>query len=191
MGRDKALLCHPRGGTWLEATLLLLAETGAPITLMTGHGEHRRIAEHLAPQLAVSLSVIAEPCPHEGPLLALGRLMTHYPDALLLLCPVDMPCLDQACLLQLLRAAVASPTSIHVADDGQRLQPLLGVYPATPGHRHSLTTTLDGGGRSLLRWLQRAGCSRVPLPPASVRNVNHPHELASLTHATSPQLAQA
>ncbi|MEO1002503.1 MAG: molybdenum cofactor guanylyltransferase [Cyanobacteria bacterium J06638_7] len=178
MGRDKALLAHPRGGTWLEATLLLLAELGAPITLLSGHGQHISLATRLAPGQALPLTAIREPLPHEGPLLALGRLMEAYPGARLLLCPVDMPALTLPCLQRLLEVSLAAPALVHVAHDGRRAQPLLGVYPASPGHRSSLAATLGAGGRALRLWLDLAGCIEVPLPASALRNVNRPGDLA-------------
>ncbi|HYP03315.1 MAG TPA: NTP transferase domain-containing protein, partial [Cyanobium sp.] len=60
MGRDKALLPHPGGGTWLEATLRLLAGLGAPITLLTHHGDHLEAAAALASALAVPLEGVEE-----------------------------------------------------------------------------------------------------------------------------------
>jgi len=47
MGRDKALLPHPAGGTWLEHGLRLLAELRAPITLLSRHDSHLQLARHL------------------------------------------------------------------------------------------------------------------------------------------------
>lgn len=191
MGVDKALLRHAGGGTWLEATLLLLAELGVPLTLLSGHAAHMDIAADLAPRLPVPLAAINEPLPHGGPLLALGRLMERYPDALLLLCPVDMPALDQNCLLRLLEVALAEPASIHVAHDGRRRQPLLGVYPASPEHRCSLAASLGAGNRALQGWLEQEGCIPVPLPAAALRNVNHPGELGGPEPPGSSPAAQA
>jgi len=95
MGRDKALLPHPNGGTWLEHTLRLLGELDAPITLLTRWSSHQALAEGLRlPQL----ETLSEPPPWEGPLLALHRLMEQHPNEQLLLCPVDMPNLNAATL---------------------------------------------------------------------------------------------
>jgi molybdopterin-guanine dinucleotide biosynthesis protein A len=178
MGRDKALLPHPRGGTWLEATLTLLAELGAPLTLLSGHRRHLELAERLGAVLRVSLTPIREAPPPEGPLRALQRLMDRYPDERLLLCPVDMPGLELACLQKLLAVALASPGRIHVAHDGRRCQPLLGLYPASVGHRRSITASVSAGERALQHWLEQVGHVTVPLPWGCVRNVNRPQELA-------------
>jgi molybdopterin-guanine dinucleotide biosynthesis protein A len=174
MGQDKALLPHPAGGSWLEHTLRLMAELEAPITLLSRWPQHQPLAEALQlPQL----ETIAEPPPWEGPLLALHRLMERYPDARLLLAPVDMPHLNSAALHTLLEAAAMAPERIHLAHDGARSQPLLGIYPSPAAIRSALATAINGGERRLLRWLDGHPCNAVPLPAAAIRNVNSPAEL--------------
>jgi molybdopterin-guanine dinucleotide biosynthesis protein A len=177
MGHDKALLPHPGGGSWLEATLRLLAPLEAPITLLTRHRGHLEAAATLAAALAVPLEGMEEPAPWEGPLLALQRLMECHPGERLLLCPVDMPWLEPATLQALVVAAAHRPQRCHAAHDGVRLQPLLGVYPGDLPHRASLEAFTAGGGRSLQRWLQEVGFTGVPLPASALRNANHPHDL--------------
>ena len=181
MGRDKALLPHPAGGCWLDHSLRQLAALGAPLTLLSGHDSHLSRASQLAASLAVPLELLHEPSPPQGPLIALGRLMHHYPNQLLLLCPVDMPALDLATLRQLLRAASyadsSQPSLIHVAHDGSQAQPLLGLYPADGRHRRSLEASLAAGERSLQRWLALVGSQAVPLPAGPLLNANRPGDL--------------
>jgi molybdopterin-guanine dinucleotide biosynthesis protein A len=181
MGRDKALLPHPAGGCWLDHSLRQLAALGAPLTLLSGHDSHLSRASQLAASLAVHLELLHEPSPPQGPLIALGRLMRHHPNQLLLLCPVDMPALDLATLRQLL-LAVSSADSIqssliHVAHDGSQAQPLLGLYPADGRHRRSLEASLAAGERSLQRWLAVVGSRAVPLPAGPLLNANRPGDL--------------
>jgi molybdopterin-guanine dinucleotide biosynthesis protein A len=179
MGRDKALLPHPGGGTWLEASLRLLAGLGVPLTLLTRHRNHLEAATTLAAALEVTLEAVEEGGPWEGPLLALQRLMERHPGQRLLLCPVDMPWLEPATLQALVAAAALRPERIHAAHDGVRLQPLLGIYPADPPHRAALAAFTASGGRSLQRWLQDVGFTAVPLPASALRNANHPHDLTT------------
>jgi molybdopterin-guanine dinucleotide biosynthesis protein A len=174
MGQDKALLPHPAGGTWLEHTLRLLAELEAPITLLSRWPQHQALAEAL--QLP-HLEALAEPPPWEGPLLALHRLMERYPDERLLLAPVDMPHLNTAALHNLLDAAAKAPLRIHLAHDGERRQPLLGIYPSPASIRSTLAAAISNGERRLLRWLDSQPCNPVPLPAGAIRNVNSPAEL--------------
>jgi molybdopterin-guanine dinucleotide biosynthesis protein A len=183
MGRDKALLPHPNGGTWLEHTLRLLAELDAPITLLTRWSSHQALAEGLQlPQL----ETLSEPPPWEGPLLALHRLMEQHPNEQLLLCPVDMPNLNAATLIELRNAAVSAPQRIHVAHDGERRQPLLGIYPSESAMRAALLVTIASGERRLQRWLETQPTSDVALEAQTIRNVNHPE---GLSHA--PEQARA
>ena len=180
MGRDKALLPHPEGGTWLERTLLLLAQLQAPITLLSRHPAHLELADGLnssgrdttKPGNSFSITALAEPPPWEGPLLALHRLMEQHPEQILLLCPVDMPDLSLGALQALL--AAADPTRLQLAHDGERLQPLLGLYPSSAPIRAHLAAAVERGERRLQSWLVELPWQAVPLNPRAIRNVNRP-----------------
>jgi molybdopterin-guanine dinucleotide biosynthesis protein A len=191
MGRDKALLPHPQGGCWLERTLALLGELELPITLLSRHQEHRVRAEALAARRGLAIAAIEEPPPWEGPLRALERLMALYPDQRLLLCPVDLPYLTRAALDALLAAAEAAPPGapgLLLAHDGERLQPLLGVYPSDAALHRDLAACLGRGERGLQRWLARHPHRTVQLEAGALRNVNHPHELRPLPPGGLPSL---
>ena len=184
MGRDKALLPHPEGGCWLERTLLLLATQPMPVTLYSRHRVHRERAKALAQRLQLGIEALDEPPPWEGPLRALARLMEHHPQQRLLLCPVDMPALT-AMALQDLRTAADSPAGededeggpIVLAHDGERLQPLLGIYPSSDRRRRDLTAALARGERRLQGWLAQQPQRVRLLPPEALRNSNHPEDL--------------
>jgi molybdopterin-guanine dinucleotide biosynthesis protein A len=179
MGRDKALLPHPGGASWLERGLELLAGCGAPLTLLSGYPAHLERALALAPRLAVPLTALAEPPPRQGPLRALARLMAVHPGERLLLCAVDMPWLDGATLATLLAASAEGPTdNLWLAHDGMRLQPLLGLYPATAARRQRLASHLAGGGLALQGWLAGEIWQAVPLPAAALRNANRPEDIS-------------
>jgi len=183
MGRDKALLPHPDGGTWLEHSLRVLSELRTPITVLSRWPQHLALAEALQlPQL----EILTEPPPWEGPLLALHRLMEQHPDEQLLLCPVDMPHLTAATLIELRHAAASAPQRIHVAHDGERRQPLLGIYPSESAMREALSASIASGERRLQRWLETQPTSDVALEAKAVLNVNHPE---GLNHA--PEQAHA
>ncbi len=174
MGTDKALLPHPEGGTWLEHSLRLLGELAVPISLLSRHREHQHLARAMElPQL----EVLAEPPPWEGPLLALHRLMERHPEQRLLLCPVDMPDLTSSALQALRRAADAAPVTIHLAQDGERLQPLLAVLPAEAALRRHLAAAVGSGERRLQGWLEQHPHRPVPLDPQALRNCNRPEDL--------------
>ena len=180
MGRDKALLLHAEGDTWLERTLLLLARLNAPITLLSRHRAHLQLAEALQVELkarGVALELIAEPPPWEGPLLALHRLMESHPEQRLLLCPVDMPDLSLAALIQLTSSERSEPGCIQLAHDSERLQPLLGIYPSHRAIARSLATQTARGERRLQSWLSSQTSIAMRLDAGALRNVNHRGEL--------------
>jgi molybdopterin-guanine dinucleotide biosynthesis protein A len=217
MGRDKALLPHPQGGSWLEHTLRLLLAVQIPVTLFSRHERHLQIALALhgereapgvqAPRHGLSdasgmvlprpqptpaatrhrnadaetrtpaITALAEPPPWEGPLMALQRLMQRYPDDRLLLCPVDMPDLSLAALQALLAAAAEGPAGrLHLAHDGERLQPLLGIYPSVEPLRSDLAAAVERGERRLQSWLKAQPVQAVQLDPGAIRNANHPRD---------------
>ena len=174
MGRDKALLPHPEGGTWLEHSLRLLTDLGTPITLLSRHPEHLAIAERLAH--SEPIDTVSEPPPWEGPLLALHRLMQHHPNHRLLLCPVDMPALTREALHTLVAASTNSG-ALHPAHDGQRLQPLLGIYPSSSEIRTHLSAAVAAGERRLQGWIRSQPCQPVLLDPQAIRNANRPEDV--------------
>jgi molybdenum cofactor guanylyltransferase len=177
MGTDKALLAHPAGGTWLEHGLGLLARLEQPVTLLSRYPRHGLLARQLAERQGLSIEVLVEPPPWEGPLLALTRLLAHHRGERLLLAPVDMPWLRFETLQRLVEAGRENPEVIQVAHDGQRLQPLLGLYPATATTCGSAEAFTARGGRSLLRWLrQSGGFNAVALDPLQLINANTPSD---------------
>jgi molybdopterin-guanine dinucleotide biosynthesis protein A len=180
MGSDKALLPHPGGGTWLEFSLARLASLPVPITLLSHHPGHRTLAGCHRDGLGGAIEVLEEPPPRQGPLLALHRLMEHHPDQSLLLCPVDMPWLETAALEALVAAAAGAPEAVHLAHDGERLQPLLGIYPAHARQRQGLAAFTAAGGRRLQDWVAGVEMVTVPLPPNGLRNANRPDDLTGL-----------
>ncbi|MFM7265545.1 MAG: molybdenum cofactor guanylyltransferase, partial [Cyanobium sp.] len=183
-------------GCWLERTLTLLAAQDMPVTLLSRHAEHRQRAEALALCHGLAIEALDELPPWEGPLRALARLMHHHPHQRLLLCPVDMPGLTAAALQELRAAADGGGDGgpdggpILLAHDGERLQPLLGVYPSSEPRRRHLATALAGGERRLQRWLEQQQHQSVQLAGDALRNLNHPADVA-LFHTTQPHKLSA
>ena len=180
MGSDKGQLRHPQGGNWLRHSLVLLMKLRIPITVFSQHSAHLRQARSMAAELGAQLQAIEEPAPREGPLLALARLMNRYGGDNLLLCPVDMPWLEESSLRALATAAERCPGTIHISHDGTRPQPLLGIYPASQVHSHVLAEVLATGDRRLMAWIEAVGFLTVPLAPNVLRNANRPQDLSQL-----------
>ena len=175
MGRDKALLSHPSGGLWLPTLVDHLRALQLPVLVVSRHQSHQALL-HGRPQVQVML----ESPPWQGPLRALERVLAVDSGYPLLVAPVDMPLLTPAVLQQLIDDWQTDPQRVAVADDGERLQPLLGIYPSGAPFQPLLRQQLQQGDRRWLRWLDRIPHQTVRLPAAALRNVNAPADLAAL-----------
>jgi molybdopterin-guanine dinucleotide biosynthesis protein A len=180
MGADKALLSHPRGGTWLDNTVALAMALELPVLVLSGHASHR---EHLASR-SPQLCVLSEPWPPAGPLQAFAAVFSARDDEAWLVLPIDLPCLTLM-TLQTLQAAWREQEHIAlVAHDGERLQPLLGIYPCRSSSQVALERQMDRGCRRWHDWLHRIPHRSFPLPPEQLFNANHPADLTALDNAS-------
>ncbi len=184
MGRDKALLPHPRGGdflsyaagrSWQLCGHLILAGRPAP-----------------PPNLEIpanrSLATIPDPEQYRGPLSGLlaaldsaAQLTTPLPKTALLVTPLDMPLLtsDHLRLLVDCYDQAADPDTVVTASfDGRRSEPLVAIYPLST--TASLRRWERGASRSLSRWLEQHPHLVCQLPPAAAANVNTPQDAESL-----------
>ena len=175
MGRDKALLPHPHGGVWLTALVDQLIAVPLPVLVVSRHAEHRRLL-----QGRPHVDVMVESPPFAGPLRALAKVLQPEPGHPLLVTPVDMPALSSEVVLQLIHAWQRDPDCAAVADDGQRLQPLLGIYPSGAPFATALDLQLRQGERRWLSWLAQIPHQRVRLSATALRNVNAPSDLSAL-----------
>ena len=175
MGTDKALITTADGSTWLERQVRLLRSLGLEVCVMSAHANHRRC---LSGWLGVT--VHAEPWSPAGPLRALSCLLNADETQALLTSPVDMPALQIDALQALSDAWRRNESRALVADDGQRLQPLLGIYPCSAINRAALDAELCDGQARWLGWLQRIDYDSLQLPAQQLSNVNDPTDLAAL-----------
>ena len=150
MGRDKALLPHAAGGTWLEHITDLLNSLDLPVLVLTIHPSHEELL-----QTHQGVSVQRDATPGAGPLNAIAPVFPADQQQALLIAPVDMPELQADGLRQLISSWQQQPTAAAVAHDGERLQPLLGIYPGgkqtTPlhaGNTRRRSQQLDGLARA-------------------------------------------
>ena len=149
---------------------------GAKTPPWAGLAEPRAEAQAARGSAVPPLEALAEPPPWEGPLLALHRLMQRHPQQRLLLCPVDMPWLTLEALQRLVAASEADPMVIQLAHDGERLQPLLGIYPGQACRRSALGAAIAKGERRLQTWLADQPCRALQLDTQALRNVNRPQQ---------------
>lgn len=176
MGRDKALLPHPSGGVWLSALVTQLRAMPLPVVVVSGHASHRSLLQHW-PQV----EVVPDALQPQGPLQALAEVLSPEPGRPLLVAPVDMPLLTSHGLQQLVDAWRQEPLCAAVADDGVRLQPLLGVYPSGDPFQPRLMAQLAQGNRRWMDWLGSIPHRPVRLPARQLCNLNAAADLAALT----------
>ena len=175
MGTDKALITTADGSTWLERQVGLLRSLGLEVCVMSAHATHQRCLSGWP-----GVTVQAEPWSPSGPLRALSCLFTADETQALLTLAVDMPALQVDALQTLLDAWRRNESRALVADDGQHLQPLLGVYPCSASNRAALVAELRDGQARWFGWLQRIDHATLQLPAQQLSNVNHPTDLAAL-----------
>ena len=175
MGQDKALMPHPGGGVWLTALVRILQHVGLPVTVLTRHASHAQVLSALA-----GVEMALEPEPWKGPLMALGKVLSDKKGSPLLVCPVDMPLLTVPAVQLLIEAWIAQPDAVAVADDGERLQPLLAIIPSGPPVQPSLQLCLESGELRWLTWLSQVPHQRVRLPVDALVNLNGPEDLSAL-----------
>ena len=175
MGSDKALLRHPNGDRWLVASVKLLRSVGLEVWVLTGHASHR---DCLAGQSCVTVQ--AEPWAPAGPLQAFSCVLSEREDEAWLTLPVDMPGLRRSTLLSLLGHWHQAEGLALVAEGGDRLQPLFGVYPCGARSRSTLDQELAEGRGRWFGWLERIDYTTFTCPDRDLINVNRPDDLAAL-----------
>jgi molybdopterin-guanine dinucleotide biosynthesis protein A len=168
MGREKASLPHPDGGTFL----------GHAVSRLAGLCDHVCVAG--GSDLAVEAELLEDPQPHRGPVMGIATALSFAEErgyAACLVTPVDMPFLTAEDLTRI-RDAWAREKKLccgqSVADE--RLQPLVAVYPVT--YRAAIGQLADSDQRSLTRWIAAQQPRLVPLAAESCRNVNTPEDLS-------------
>ena len=169
MGRDKALLPHGAGSTWLEHITSQLSSLDLPVLVLTIHPSHQHLLQHKP-----GVNVQRDANPGAGPLQAIAPLFPAHQRQALLIAPVDMPDLKADGLQQLIASWKQDPHTAAVAHDGQRLQPLLGIYPGGKTQRQSMLETVAAGQNSWMTWLDQIPYRAIGLPPEQLRNCNHP-----------------
>lgn len=184
MGRDKAALPHPDGGSFADHAIDRLQNVC----------RHVAIAG-CAPQpsgrpFRDSVRVIPDPAAHLGPVTGIVAAMRRCRElgaSAVLVTPVDMPHLtcddlrglldtwESACGEHSLQPVVATFDSVHC-------EPLVAVYPvALLGSLEQLAASHD---RSLNRWLRLQPHRLQQLSPEGAANINTPRQYRKLAPET-------
>ena len=175
MGRDKALLPHQQHSTWLEHISALLLQLGLPVQVLTRHKEHLGLQARL-PTVTVQL----EPEPWRGPLQGMARVLPHDENCALFTAPVDMPRLQCSDLKEILWAWQDNTDEAVIASDGDRLQPLLGIYPGGPEPHRCMLEVLHCADGRWMDWLEQIPYRSIKLRADRLLNCNWPEDLKAV-----------
>ncbi len=166
MGRDKAMLPHPAGGTYLTQAIERL----------------KTVCHEVAVSAAAPLAdrfTLVDAFPAGGPSVGIATALQYAAANRYNACvftPIDTPAL-QSEDLQCLITAWRSHLGIVLATSSQ-LEPLIGVYSV--GVAPEIQTLAQSDRRSLTRYFQSQSPPKhqtVSLTPEHCRNVNRPEDL--------------
>ncbi len=163
MGRDKAWLPHPAGGSLLTHAVAAL---GGP-------------CQHVVISGAACLADVPnllDPVPAQGPAMGVATALRYARQegfAEVLVLAVDMPGIEAGALARLVEETPEPAETIVAATfDGQFPEPLCARYPVRYEQAlHELACSQD---RSLSRWLRRQPVVSVDFPRSAAANLNHP-----------------
>lgn len=110
-----------------------------------------------------------------GPLAGLLSASRRVPTTHFIVLPCDGPLVSEDCIRRLVQAA--QQYELVVAHDGERLQPLYGIYPVNLAG--SIKQALDQGRRGLQRWLKTQDYHQVDMSDLAddLLNINQPEDL--------------
>jgi molybdenum cofactor guanylyltransferase len=179
MQRDKAALTYA-GRTQLERAMALLTPlvARAYVSVRTDQAEEplrSRFAQ--IPDTHVNL----------GPIAGLLAAQARHPNAAWLVLACDLPLLDEATLVHLLRARAPAraATAYRSSRDGLP-EPLCAIWE--PRSALALTAYVAGGGQCPRKFLLSADTELIDEPdPRALDNVNTPEEYGSAMDALAPQ----
>jgi len=175
MGRDKSLIPHPQGGSWLSHSIGLCRSLDLPVDVVSSISSHHQLASRFD-----GVECRPDPFPGQGPLAALSAVFGQENVLASLVLPVDMPWLESWALVQLIRAWQEQPSLAVVSHDSTQLQPLFAIYPNDSIYRETLLRQLADHRLSMHDWLRRVPHRVLALPKGALRNVNCPADLVTL-----------
>ncbi len=175
MGRDKAGIAHPQGGTLVEHVVAVARRVASDVVLLGSSTTLPATLRHLR--------VLADAEANGGPLAGLCSALTQFPSGWLLLLSCDLPLLREGVLLRLLAARSEAVDAVAMIHKSHPLtyHTCCAVYHARvlPAARRELT----GGRRSLQTVLRSVRVAAIAADADEARqltNVNTPADLARL-----------
>ena len=177
MGRCKAQLAHPRGGTFLQHAVSELRRCCDLVAVSVNAEQASRTDPLIAgtpDQFTFLIDQADDRGPAEGIRLALEWAVANRCVGVLAI-PVDLPNLPAHELRVLTDMFADQPDRIVAAVGDQtpdRIEPLVSVYPVTL--KHQIERLVSSDDRSLYRFIERRPHQTVCLSTHALTNVNHP-----------------
>ncbi|WP_404310906.1 molybdenum cofactor guanylyltransferase [Neorhodopirellula lusitana] len=175
MGRCKALLTHTDGATFLHRAIEQVRPLSEVVACAIAQDQ-----QDVAQIIPAYVTTLRDQCdqrgPAEGLLRALEFAASHACVGAFVI-PVDVPALGTSELQLVQRSFECFPNEISCAvsdNSPDRLEPLIAIYPT--GLLPSIAALAKSDNRSLYRFIQKHSHHRVPLPPHTLTNVNHPED---------------
>ena len=169
MGRPKAGLVLPDGGTMIERVFAAMSAVCREVVLVGG-------ATGLPPSMC-ELRRVEDRLPQLGPIGGVEALLATGFDSEYLVAPCDVFLIVPDVFRLLVQPSVRPPAVLFRQDTG-RIEPLIGRYDAST---HSLVVRMIAERQLAMHELaRRAGASRIPVPDAlihALRNANTPADL--------------
>ncbi len=166
MGRDKAMLTHPSGVTFLDYATSRADEVCDQIVLS---GENR---------YGSLFRTLEDPLPFRGPITGIATALAMAARESFdgcLVTPVDLPFLSVEDLDKIKDTWQHAPDRLvcGVCED-RVIQPLVAIYPTRLNER--LCQIAQSEDRSLNRWIRGIDHDVVSLPSTSCQNINVPED---------------
>ncbi|MHC5067460.1 MAG: molybdenum cofactor guanylyltransferase, partial [Planctomycetota bacterium] len=169
MGRDKALLAHDDGHTWLEHGLRCASDAGLPAVVVGRQ-----------PGANDRWQGISDDQPGLGPLGGLASVLRQRQREVLLVA-VDMPLLTTSALTWLSTVPMATAAHGLVTCHAKRIEPCFARY--RPSLLPLINEHLAGKRRSLMGLIDAADLATITVPSdlaPCLTNINRPEELEHL-----------
>ncbi len=174
MGRDKSMIRHKNGLTFIEHA----AERLKPIcdeVCLAGKSDS-----------SADLVALPDLIPNQGPIFGVLQALQYAARQTgrnqkyqaCLITPVDMPNLTTDDLRKLILGwKMNNDLTYAVSGPKRKLQPLVGIYPTRLHNAISLHAKTDS---SLMRWIKKKDATKVTLAEVHCKNINRPEDLTGI-----------
>jgi molybdopterin-guanine dinucleotide biosynthesis protein A len=173
MGRIKALI---------EVDGIPMAQRVASALTSGGCGDIAIVGGSMSDLAALSLPVVADDAPGEGPLGGVITALRHFTEAShVLVTACDLPLLDAATVRNLVQAAQADPERAATVAYTNRVEPALVVW--TRASLGVVAALFADGERAVHRVIDQLDTQNVQVYAQALTNVNRPLDLPGSSEA--------